>query len=256
MDKDGAVVIMDVNDYIREAKRQLNDSKNYKVLAKDPATTNNNIVNQTIDRFTKEQLINENIANGLKNPSPRTPQFYISPKIHKEGNPGRLVVSSINCHTVNISQYVDYHLQPIMKQIPSYVKDTNNFINKINALKSVPKTSYLVTMDVRSLHTNIPNTEKISAVKRAFDNYSKKTTTTKVITTFLVLILTLNNFVFDCLHYLQIKGCEMGPICAPAYANIFMVNFELKYIYPYVKDKTKMLLRFIDDFFMIWTGSE
>ena len=80
-----------------------------------------------------------------------------------------------------------------MKQIPSYVKDTNDFINKINAVKSVPKNSYLVTMDVRSLYTNIPNAEGISAVKRAFNNYSKKTTSTKVITTFLTLILTLNN---------------------------------------------------------------
>ena len=106
---------MDVNDYIREAKRQLNDSKNYKVLAKDPTTTNNDLVNQTTDRSTKEQLISENIANGLKNPSPRTPQFYTSPKIHKEGNPGRPVVSSINCHTANISKYVALHLQPIVK---------------------------------------------------------------------------------------------------------------------------------------------
>ena len=74
---------MDVNDYIREAKRQLNEPRNYKVLAKDPTTTNNDLINQTIDRFTKEQLINDNIANGLKNPSPRTPQFYISPKIQR-----------------------------------------------------------------------------------------------------------------------------------------------------------------------------
>ena len=57
-DKGGTVVIMDVNDYIREAKQQLNGSKNYKVLVKDPTITNNDLVNQTIDRFTKEQLIN------------------------------------------------------------------------------------------------------------------------------------------------------------------------------------------------------
>ena len=55
---------MDVNDYIREAESQLNDSKNYKVFAKDLSTTNNDLVNQTSDRFTKEHLINENIANG------------------------------------------------------------------------------------------------------------------------------------------------------------------------------------------------
>ena len=48
----------------------------------------------------------------------------------------------------------------------------------------------------------------------------------------------------------------MSTICAPVYANIFMADFELKYIYPYIKDKTKMFLRFIDDLFMIWAGSE
>ena len=35
-----------------------------------------------------------------------------------------------------------------------------------------------------------------------------------------------------------------------------MANFELKYIYPFITDKTIMFLRFIDDLFMIWTDSE
>ena len=48
----------------------------------------------------------------------------------------------------------------------------------------------------------------------------------------------------------------MSTICAPVYANICMADFELKYIYPYIKDKTKMFLRFTDDLFMIWAGSE
>ena len=87
--------------------------------------------------------------------------------------------------------------------------------------------SYLVTIRVRSIYTNILNTEGISAVKRAFNNYSKKTTTTKVIATFLALILTRNNFVFNYICYFQIRGCTMSTI-APNYANIFMENFELK----------------------------
>ena len=41
----GAVVIMDVNDYIRETKRLLNDPRNCKVIAKDPVTTNNDLIN-------------------------------------------------------------------------------------------------------------------------------------------------------------------------------------------------------------------
>ena len=48
----------------------------------------------------------------------------------------------------------------------------------------------------------------------------------------------------------------MGTICATAYVNIFIANVELKYIYSYIKDETKMFLGFIDDLFIICTGSK
>ena len=48
----------------------------------------------------------------------------------------------------------------------------------------------------------------------------------------------------------------MGTICAPAYANIFMAEFEQKYIYPLIKDKSFFFLRYIDDMFMVRTKSE
>ena len=84
----------------------------------------------------------------------------------------------------------------------------------------VPDNSCLVSVDVKSLYTNIPNVEGIKSVKTSLGKYSKRTVSTKVITTFLALILTLNNFIFNCKIYLQIKGCAMGTICAPSYANI------------------------------------
>ena len=48
--------------------------------------------------------------------------------MHKQGNPGRPVISSVNCLTSNISKYLDYHLQPIVQQIPPYIEDTNDFL--------------------------------------------------------------------------------------------------------------------------------
>ena len=52
------------------------------------------------------------------------------------------------------------------------------------------------------------------------------------------------------------KGCAMGTICAPAYANIFMAEFEQNYVHPLIKDKSVLFLRYIDDIFMVWTKSE
>ena len=213
------------------------------------------MVNETIERFKNEKLLPKKSADGLNVSNPKTPKFYISLKIHKPNSPGRPVINSIEYHTSEISRFVDHFLQPVVKQIPSYEKDTNYFINRVNNF-SVPINSILVTMNVRSLYTNIPNNEGIAATKKRYDSYSHKTLPTKIITTFLALILTLNNFVFNSKFYLQIKGCAMGTICAPAYANIFMAEFEQKYIYPLTKDKSILFLRYVDEIFMAWTKSE
>ena len=204
-DKCGAVVIMGTENYIKEANRQLSDKNNYQTLQTNPILQHNKMVNDTLDRFKSENLLSTKAAEGLKLINPKTPKFYIIPKIHKENNPGRPVSNSVNCHNSGISHFADHHLQPLVKEIPSYIKDTNDFINKINNFK-VPENSFLVTMNVKALYTNIPNNEGIAAVKRKHGNYKKKNVATKVIKTFLAPILTLNNFIFNSKFYLQIES--------------------------------------------------
>ena len=72
---------------------------------------------------------------------------------------------------------------------------------------------------------------------------------------FLWLILTLNNFIFNGINYLQTNGASMGTKCAPNYANLFMALFEENFIYPRITGKAGLYLRYIDDIFMIWRGT-
>ena len=123
-------------------------------------------------------------------------------------------------------------------------------------IEFVPDNSHLVSLDVKSLYTSIPNAEGIKAVKKSLDNHPKRTVAIKVITTFLASILRLNNFIFNYTNYLKPKGCAIGTICAPLYANIFMDHFEKNLIYPLIKGFSLIYLRFIDDIFFIWTGNK
>ena len=77
----------------------------------------------------------------------------------------------------------------------------------------------------------------------------------KLIITFHKLILILDNFIFNCSHYLQVMGNAMGTICAPVYPNIFMAQFEAKHIYPFNHGKALLFQRYIDDIFIIWNGT-
>ena len=86
-------------------------------------------------------------------------------KIHKKGNPGRPVISSVDYHTRKISKYIDHVLQLHVEELRLYVKDATDFIRKINNLERIPESSIFVTMDVYSLYTNISNNEGIKAVE-------------------------------------------------------------------------------------------
>ena len=55
---------------------------------------------------------------------------------------------------------------------------------KLNRIEEVPEDSLLVSLDVKSLYTNIPNNEGIKAVKEAYDRLSSKTVSTKVLANF------------------------------------------------------------------------
>ena len=81
-EKGGAVVIVDVKDYIKQAEQQINNTKNYRKLQEDPTATNMKFVKNTIERFKKQKLINEKVADGLKRNDPKTPKLYLRPKIH------------------------------------------------------------------------------------------------------------------------------------------------------------------------------
>ena len=196
-DKGGAIVIQDVKLYVKEAERQLNDTENYRPLPNDPTKINNDTANKTIKRFQKKKhLIKDRVPEGLITQNPRTSHFYTKPKIHREGIPGRPVISWVNCHSSKISEYVHYYLQPIVRKIPTiYNIDTSDFLRKLKPITKVLENSYLEALDVKSLYTSIPNSEEIKAVKISHENFTKNTIATKVAAAFLALILTLNNFI-------------------------------------------------------------
>ena len=61
------------------------------------------------------------------------------------------------------------------------------------------------------------NTDRQNSVfghfSRSGDHYPRKPIPAKIITTFLALILTLINFIFNSKFYLKIKGCAMETTC-------------------------------------------
>ena len=76
-------------------------------------------------------------------------------------------------------------------------------------MERIPQSSIFITLDVHFLYTNIPNNEGIKAVEAIL---KWKTIATEIITIFLHLDLTLNNFIFNCQKYTWL--CYGNKMCS------------------------------------------
>ena len=124
-DKGGAVVVWRADLYQKEALRQLSDTSFYAKVDKDLTLINQNIVKNTInDLIAKQEL--PATAKNLIITTPRTSCIYFLPKIHKPNNPGRPIVSACSCPTGLISSYLDKIMAPIVKTLPSYIRDSQH----------------------------------------------------------------------------------------------------------------------------------
>ena len=211
-------------------------------------------VNEVITQLHKGNHIDDMTKKWLTqtpNP-PRIPIFYTLTKIHKPKSVGRPIISGCEGPTEKISSFVDSLLQPISRQHKSYLKDTTDFINFIEETK-VSENTILVSMDVTSLYTNIPQEEGITTVCNAYETFHNNNPPipSRYLRDMLRLILKENSFQFNGENYLQIHGTAMGTKMAVAFANIFMNEVETKML---DESKVKPIVwkRYIDDVFSLW----
>ena len=130
-DKGGAVVVWARDLYAMEIQRQLDNETYYKVDPSYSLDKDVNKIRKTINEFIKNGSLEEN-ATLLNVPNVRQPTFYVLPKIHKEDNPGRPIVSAVSCPTAHISSYLDSIFQPLVQSLPSFIKDSTDALKKIH----------------------------------------------------------------------------------------------------------------------------
>ena len=99
---------MDKTWYIGECNRQLTDTKFYQHLDEDITADIQKRVTFYVDRMHKEKLVNDKTKQYLIESDVKPGRFYILPKVHKPGNPGRSIVSSNSHPTERLSHFFDY----------------------------------------------------------------------------------------------------------------------------------------------------
>ena len=170
--------------------------------------------------------------------------------------PARPIISQCGAPTEKIGRFLDYFLKPIVKKHNTYIKDTRDFINKIERL-IVPKSALLVTYDVTSLYTNLRFNDLLSSLRYELENnmdikYDIPRPSTENLVKIAELMLKNNEFMFDEQPYRQIIGAPQGAVPSPEICDIAIFR-HINSILDRYDDNDKILthVRFRDDGFII-----
>ena len=128
----------------------------------------------------------------------------------------------------------------------------------INENETLPESSKPISIDIKSMYTNIPVEEGLAAFKITLDKRSDQSIPTHFILKLLKLIMEKNIFTFNEEYWLQVLGTCMGTRVAPTYANLFMGVLEQKILDncpPHLRPHLRLWKRYIDDILIIWTDS-
>jgi len=262
-DKNLGPVIMERNTYIHKCLHDhLLCPRTYVRLTEEEALQNiqhtRRILNETRLHHRDDLTVAENnyFIRAAKLEY-RIPQFYLTIKIHKQPWKTRPIISCINSYLNVFSKWLDYRFKELIKNSPTYVKDSFQILHELKELQ-LPPEAKLFTCDAVSMYTNIDSSHGIIIISAWLDEYKAEIPTdfpSELFLKILKIVMTKNIFQLDDTFWMQTCGTSMGTSCACAYATLYWGYIERKLIIPKWKDKLLFLRRFIDDKLGVWVGT-
>ena len=172
-------------------------------------------------------------------------------KLHKDPIALRPVISHVNAPMSRGSKWAARQLSPLVGLISqAHIKDTRDFYDKVRRSKAKGR---LLSLDIKSLFTNIPVDEAIEVVRSHSTGPSPTfclPINPEIFCDVLKVCTSFNQFKFQDKYFRQIAGVPMGSSLSPVIANLYIEHFE-----NYLLEDTPielrpvLWLRFVDNIF-------
>ena len=214
------------------ALSHLNDDKLYLNLEENPLNSKSFIIKNCLENLLQNKDISKNLFKGLIIKDPKIGKFRLLPKLHKSKFSCRPIINCVSHPTSLICLLIDLVLQPFVFSCESYLKDSQNLIQKSLDLV-FPSDSKLYSCDFESLYTNIkPDDAVYKIIKFLKDNnfIKSKHLNLTAIKSILNLIFKYNIFNFGEFFFIQLIGLPMGCKCGPTIANLYLFVIEEPWI--------------------------
>ena len=148
----------------------------YKPLTKPQAYNHLKIINRKLSIFlskqqdyisaTEFQILWESLHKNSDNMA----RFQMSLKAHKISWKIHPIVCCADTMLNDLSRWLDYWLQKLKPFLPTYVLDSTQLLDQLEALVTLPSGAKVSTADANSMYTNINTNHTIDMIDRWLDS--------------------------------------------------------------------------------------
>ena len=249
-DKGNITVALDKNFYIDKIIDVLGDNDTYMEIRKNPIKHIELELNKLLKIFLENEYITRQQYYSLRSSDKTLPKAYGLPKIHKEGFPLRIIVSTINSPLYSIANFIQRILTVSFPCSRFSTKNSFKLSKSLSNLK-INENDILLSLDVISMFTNIPIDLALSGIDNRWSYICKNTDIPKKEFLHLVkFVLTSTFFTFDNKIFKQTFGTPMGSPLSPIIADIVLQDIENKALY-ILRNVISCYHRYVDDIFLI-----
>jgi hypothetical protein len=260
-DKGRGVVLMNKTDYTDKLKRILSDDTKFRRTSDDPYKLSLKLedkANRVFRNLFKQNKIDETSFKSMYSSGSSPGIMYGLPKVHKPDLPIRPIVSSYCTHNYNLCKFLLTPLQELAGNIYTVV----NSYDFVDSIRNVQNSSnkFMCSLDVTSLFTNVPVKETLEIIVRhfyggtvnGFQNFTEVE-----LRKLLEIALFDCYFIFDNELYQQVDGVSMGSPISPVLANIFLCDFEKRFLDTCPAEfRPSFYKRYVDDTFIVFDTEE
>ena len=130
-DKGSRLVTESKQTYIEKIDRYISDERTFRKDSGDKSMENCERIHQWCEKWAEYGDLTEKEAAWIQKNETKPGKIRANIKMHKETQPYRFIISSIDTAIENIGQWVEYHLSPLAKIHPAYLKDSQHFLRYI-----------------------------------------------------------------------------------------------------------------------------
>ncbi|XP_018306455.1 uncharacterized protein [Mycetomoellerius zeteki] len=169
------------------------------------------------------------------------------PKVHKDGYPLRIIISSTGSPLHNLATFLYKILVTSLPPVKGFIRNSFQLAKNIDKLK-ISNDDTLFSLDVVSLFTNVPVDLVLDGINKRW--HLIRTNTCLSRTEFLnatKLILDSTFFTFNDKYYRQSFGVPMSSPLSPVLADIVLQDLETFTFFNRLTKEPSFYIRYVDD---------